>query len=65
MNESLKIKVRESGFKVYFLADKIGVGKNYLSMCLRGERNLSVYKSSKLTDFLDNSTLDITDEYKK
>lgn len=53
MNESLKIKARKSGFKVYFLADKIGVTRNYLAMCLRGERNLSDDKVKKLKDFLE------------
>lgn len=54
MNESLKVKARKSGFKVYFLAQKIGVEKNYLSMCLRGERNLSDDKVYKLKKFLDS-----------
>lgn len=53
MNNSLIIKARESGFKVNFLATKIGVKPNYLAMCLRGERNLSEDKCKKLKNFLE------------
>jgi plasmid maintenance system antidote protein VapI len=52
MNESLKIKIRESGFKINFLASKISVQPNYLSMCLNGERMLSEDKVKILKDFL-------------
>lgn len=53
MNESLKKKVRDSGFKVKTLAERIGVSPNYLSMCLNGLRLLSEDKIKKLKDFLD------------
>lgn len=53
MNESLIKKARESGFKVNFLAERIGVKPNYLAMCLRGERNLAEDKCKKLKDFLE------------
>lgn len=53
MNESLKVKVRDSGFKVKTLAERIGVSANYLSMCLNGLRMLSEDKCKELKDFLD------------
>ena len=53
MNKSLKDLARLSGFKVNFLATKVGVKPNYLAMCLRGERNLSEDKCKKLKDFLE------------
>jgi hypothetical protein len=53
MNKSLRDLARASGFKVNFLAIKIGVKPNYLAMCLRGERNLAEDKCKKLKDFLE------------
>lgn len=53
MNESLKIKARNSGFKVKALAERIGVTPNYLAMCLRGERILSEDKCMALKKFLE------------
>lgn len=53
MNESLKIKARESGFKVKALAEKIGISANYLSMCLNGLKTLSPEKEQALKRFLD------------
>jgi len=52
MNSSLKKMVRESGFKIGFLAKKIGVSGSMLSMCLSGDRNLSEDKEKALKDFL-------------
>lgn len=52
MNESLKNLVKSSGFKINFLAEKIGTSANYLAMCVRGERNLSEDKCKKLKEFL-------------
>lgn len=53
MNESLKIKAKNSGFKVKALAERIGVTPNYLSMCLRGERILAENKCIELKKFLE------------
>lgn len=53
MNESLKIKARNSGFKVKALAKQIGVSANYLSMCLNGLKTLSPEKEQSLKKFLD------------
>jgi hypothetical protein len=53
MNKSLIDSARASGFKVNFLATKIGVKPNYLAMCLRGERNLAEDRCKKLKDFLE------------
>jgi len=52
MNESTVKMVRESGFKVKFLAGKIGVHPNQLSMALRGERIIPDEKERMLKDFL-------------
>lgn len=52
MNESLKTSIKSSGFKINFLAEKIGVSANYLAMCIRGERNLSEDKCTILKNFL-------------
>ena len=52
MNNTTKIKVRESGFKVKFLAEKIGIHPVQLSMALRGERSLPNGKEEELTKFL-------------
>lgn len=53
MNETTKKLVRESGFKVKFLAVKIGVHPNQLSMALRGERYLPNGKEDLLKEFLN------------
>ncbi len=52
MNNQTIIDVRESGFKVKFLAKKIGVHPNQLSMALRGERYLPNGKEELLKEFL-------------
>lgn len=52
MNESTIKLVRESGFKVKFLAAKIDVHPNQLSMALRGERIIPLEKEQKLKEFL-------------
>lgn len=52
MNDSTIREVRSSGFKVKFLAQKIGVHPNQLSMALRGERFLPNGKEELLKDFL-------------
>lgn len=52
MNNSLKELIKNSGFKINFLATKIDVSANYLAMCIRGERNLSEDKCQELKKFL-------------
>ena len=53
MNDSTIKLVRESGFKVKYLAEKIGVHPNQLSMALRKERGISEEKEQKLKRFLE------------
>lgn len=52
MNNNTKTLVRESGFKVKFLAEKIGIHPVQLSMALRGERSLPNGKEDELKKFL-------------
>lgn len=53
MNKNTKTLVRESGFKVKFLAEKIGIHPVQLSMALRDERTLPFGKEEELKKFLD------------
>lgn len=52
MNGLLIKKIEESGFKKSFLAEKIGVQPNYLYMCIKGTRDLSLDKEKKLRELL-------------
>lgn len=54
MNRAIVKKIRESGLKINFLASKINVTPNYLSMCIRGDRNLSELKENVLIDYLNS-----------
>lgn len=49
----MKDKIKNSGFKIKFLAEKIGVSANYLSMCMAGKRKLSETKQNKLNEILN------------
>ncbi len=53
MNESTIRLVRNSGFKVKYLAEKIDINANQLSMALRGERSIPDEKEQKLKKFLE------------
>lgn len=46
-------KIKKSGFKIKFIAKKIGVSANYLSMCMAGKRTLSERKQNKLNEILN------------
>lgn len=52
METLLKIKIKESGLKQSFLAEKIGVKPNYFYMCMKGLRQLSKDKQDKLKSIL-------------
>jgi len=52
METLLKLKIKESGFKHKHLAEKIGVAPNYFYMCMKGIRDLSQDKQSKLKELL-------------
>jgi len=52
MKNTTIIKVRASGFKVNFLAEKIGVNPAQLTMALNGRRPLPIGKEEKLIEFL-------------
>ena len=52
MNSNTKTQVRDSGFKIKFLAEKIGIHPVQLSMALRGERTLPNGKEDELKKFL-------------
>jgi len=49
---NFKIRIKEKGLKISWLADKLGVSQPYLSMCLNGERNLDYLKEKKLKELL-------------
>lgn len=53
MNKSTVTLARQSGFKVKYLADKIGISANRLSMALRGERTIPEEKERELKAFLE------------
>lgn len=52
MNNLIKIKIKESGLKKSFIAEKLGIQPNYFYMCLKGTRNLSLEKENKLREIL-------------
>jgi len=52
MTGILREKVKGSGFKKSYLAEKIGVQPNYFYMCLKGTRNLAEDKQKKLREIL-------------
>lgn len=47
-----RLKIRNKGLKISWLASKIGVSQPMLSMFLSGERNLSNEKELKLKELL-------------
>jgi plasmid maintenance system antidote protein VapI len=52
METLLRLKVKSSGFKHKHLAEKIGVSPNYFYMCVKGLRELSKDKQTKLKELL-------------
>lgn len=52
MDTTLALKVRESGFKMKYLADQIGVSSVYFYMCMGGKRTMDRYKQEKLKELL-------------
>lgn len=52
MESKLNELISNSGLKKKFLAEKIGITQTYLSMCLKGKRNLSKSKLNKLKELL-------------
>lgn len=52
METLLKLKIKESGIKLSFLAKKINVSPNYFYMCMKGTRELSQDKQSMLKQIL-------------
>lgn len=53
MNGILKIRIRESGLKHKFLADKISIDIQTFSKAFRGERFLDPDKEKELREYLD------------
>lgn len=53
MNSILKSKIKESGLKHKFLAEKIGVNAMQFSKCFHGERFLDPEKEKELKEYLD------------
>jgi DNA-binding Xre family transcriptional regulator len=52
MEESLKRLIKESGYKNKYLAEKLGITPNFLSMCKSGKRKLSDEKINSLKKLL-------------
>lgn len=52
MEKEVKELISSSGLKKKFLAEKLGITQNYLSMCLHGKRNLSDQKLNRLKELL-------------
>ena len=52
MEETVKDRIKSCGMKQKYLAKKLGLSPNYLSMCLNGKRNLSEEKLQKLKELL-------------
>ena len=52
MEESLKKEIQKSGYKNKYLAEKLGISANFLSMCKSGKRKLSDEKITKLKELL-------------
>lgn len=57
MNGITKEKVKASGFKYNHLAALLDIHPQYFSMVMRGERNLSVEKETKLKEILKDVEL--------
>jgi plasmid maintenance system antidote protein VapI len=52
MEEKIKHKIKESGYKKKYLAERLKISSNYLSMCIKGKRNLSEEKKIELNKLL-------------
>jgi transcriptional regulator with XRE-family HTH domain len=52
MEEEVKDRIKRCGFKQKYIAGKIGITPNYLSMCLTGSRKLSDEKLNQLKKLL-------------
>lgn len=48
MDEATKKRIKDCGLKQKYLAGKLGLTPNYLSMCLSGTRKLSEQKLKQL-----------------
>ncbi|MCM1234601.1 MAG: helix-turn-helix domain-containing protein [Ruminococcus flavefaciens] len=51
--KKLKNEIDNRGLKTKFVADRIGIGQNYLSQILNGSRNLSPSVAIKASQVLD------------
>lgn len=52
MEKEIISKIQKSGYKKKYLAERLKVSENYLSMCLKGKRNLSEEKKLELTKII-------------
>ena len=52
MEKEIISKIQNSGYKKKYLAERLKVSENYLSMCLKGKRNLSEEKKLELTKII-------------
>jgi len=51
--EKLKEKIRQSGLKQGFIADKVGVGPSHLTMMLNGNATMPEDVRNKINQLLD------------
>jgi transcriptional regulator with XRE-family HTH domain len=54
MEDTIKHKIKFSGYKKKYIAERLKISPNYLSMCLKGKRNLSEEKKNELKNILKN-----------
>ncbi|MEY3422412.1 MAG: hypothetical protein RIR48_2726 [Bacteroidota bacterium] len=52
MDEQLKNRIKESGYKNKYLAEQLGITPNFLSMCKSGKRRMSDEKINSLKKLL-------------
>lgn len=52
MEETLRERVRASGYKMTYLAKQLGITKEYMYMCLAGKRNMDIWKQKALKEIL-------------
>lgn len=52
MEEEIRQRLKQCGLKQNFIAAKLGITPNYLSMCVTGLRKLSKEKAKQLEEIL-------------
>lgn len=51
--EQFKIRIKEKGLKIIWLADKCGISQPMMSMYLNGDRSMPLEVESKLRELLN------------